>query len=163
MNKLTECSQILYDTEIIENNKQIYLLKKKFLPNSLNFNTTHDWLIIKNQFIKNLTDKILLWSIERHQDILNNKIFWIWLIYDILLDELILITRNKEWSENISIQIVRSIHSSIYSLDIINKLQELQSFELSMMITHNIIDQLFNQNDPEAFPCIFNNIINTSD
>ena len=162
MYKLSLCSKILYDTEIIESNKTIQTFKNKYEPSPILL-STDKWKNLKSIFLLNLKQKINTFLSNHHENIIHGKIHFIWLLHYCLKDELNIITKNYEWSENMSEQILRCIDSSLYSLYNLDILNNFNQSQLSDFIQNNINNQLFSHTNNNAYPCVFYNIIKFND
>ena len=158
MYKLALCSSIFYDTEIIQNNKELYYLKKKFTPKPFIQNNSQ-WIIKKQNFQTELQTCISNFINNYHHNILLGNIYFVWLLDFKLSNHLFQLTSNKEWSDHSSFNIVQSIESSLHSLNHINILHTFSSSTLSTMINNMINNQLFNVLNDDSFPCMVNNII----
>ena len=133
MEYLATCSKIMYDKDILDKNKDIIQLKKQL--SELNtpkiiYHSMDDWNISLNKAYINIKQCIYAWIIENTVEY-ENMFGWgnfengltsnqRCAILEHIKSSLIILTKNEKWSTVKANEIIYSVESFFYAMDISN-------------------------------------------
>jgi hypothetical protein len=152
MERLSLCSKVLYDIDLLNKQNEIYELKKITNIPKIYIQNKELWELKKREMfklIKTTIDECVLEDFDEENDydnILFNGLSSLQRIHinHVLYNELNKLTEYKyyTWCENRAYDIVYSIEGAIQGLIYTDKISDFRDYEISEFIYKNIIWQL---------------------
>jgi hypothetical protein len=155
MERLTLCSHILYNQDLLDKKREIEKLKDMIIQKpEIIFKNKNEWIKRKKDLFNILEEKITEIIVEDnylYSDIENIKYYsndicsgQRYMIYTLLFKELNILTEEgyQNWCEFISWELLFTLDSAIQTLKYIDKIDDFSDYELAEFIIKNIFWQL---------------------
>lgn len=125
MERLTLCSKVLYDYDILEKQKRINELEKELEKPKVRFETYEDWRNNIHYMFEGIHSVIKEWIEHNEHEYQHMSHFGITprqriVIYDCVYSELHKCTKNSFWSEKLTNDVMYSLDAMINTLQNVN-------------------------------------------